>query len=299
MELRHLRYFAALSEHLSFTRAADKVHITQSTLSHQIKQLEDEIGLRLFDRIGKRIVITEAGEILLEHVSKALQEIDEGFRAMKGAADPLGGTVHIGATHTFNMSLVPTCIAVFRESQPSICVEVRELPSGAIERDLMSEELELGIAYYPSNQQELFFEPLYIDDMVLVVAPDHPLASRPHVRLAELHRHELVLSSKESSTRQMLDHRFQSVGAEPIVVAEMNSVSGMLSLVRRTKIAAIVSKLATAEGDGLCVIPLENPKPLRTPGLLWKVKKPQSAMIKAFASTIRHVVADAKMKPPR
>lgn len=299
MELRHLRYFAALSEHLSFTRAADKVHITQSTLSHQIKQLEDEVGLRLFDRIGKRVVITEAGEILLERVTKALQEIDEGVRAMKGVADLLGGTVHIGATHTFNMSLIPTCIAAFRDAQPSICVEVRELSSGEIERDLMKEEIELGIAYYPSNQQELFFEPLYIDDMVLVVAKGHPLASRSHVRLAELHRQELVLSSKESATRQMLDYRFQSVGAEPIVVVEMNSVSGMLSLVRRTNIGAIVSELATAENDDLCVIPLESPKPLRTPGLLWKVKKPQTAIVKAFAGTIRRVVTDAKMKPPR
>src|SRR4051812_39244804 len=84
MELRHLRYFAALSEQLSFTRAADKVHITQSTLSHQIKQLEDEIGLRLFDRLGKRVAMTEAGEMLLARVNKALQEIDDGIRTVKG-----------------------------------------------------------------------------------------------------------------------------------------------------------------------------------------------------------------------
>src|ERR1700733_9627410 len=83
MELRHLRYFAALAEQLSFTRAAEKVHITQSTLSHQIKQLEDEIGLQLFDRIGKRVVMTEAGEQLLGRVTKALNEIDDGVRAVK------------------------------------------------------------------------------------------------------------------------------------------------------------------------------------------------------------------------
>src|SRR5262245_18803606 len=78
MELRHLRYFAALAGELSFTRAADKVHITQSTLSHQIKQLEEEIGQRLFDRIGKRVVMTEAGELLLARITKGLREIDDG-----------------------------------------------------------------------------------------------------------------------------------------------------------------------------------------------------------------------------
>src|SRR3977135_2092176 len=89
MELRHLRYFAAVAEHLNFTRAAETVHVTQSTLSHQIKQLETEIGPRLFDRIGKRIVITEAGEQLLGKVKHALSEIDDGLRAVRGAAPQL------------------------------------------------------------------------------------------------------------------------------------------------------------------------------------------------------------------
>ncbi len=98
----------------------------------------------------------------------------------------------------------------------------------------------------------------------------------------------------------MLDSRFQSVGAEPIVVAEMNSVSGMLSLVRRSKkIGAIVSRLAVGEADDLCMIPLDSPKPLRTPGLLWKATRPQSAAARNFADVIRRVVSEANMKPPK
>jgi LysR family cyn operon transcriptional activator len=299
MELRHLRYFAALAEHLSFTRAAEKIHITQSTLSHQIKQFEEEIGLQLFDRIGKRIIMTEAGELLLGRVSKALQEIDDGVRAVRGVAGPLTGTIHIASTHTFNMSLIPTCIAVFRESYPAVCVEVKELPAAEIERALAAEEVELGIAYFPLNPQQLFFEPLYIEDMVLVVSKEHPFASRKNIRLAELHRKELVLSLKESATRQMLDDRFKSAGVDPIVVAEMNSVSGMISLVRRATIGAVVSQLATAEAEDLCVIEIDNPKPLRTPGLLWKVTRPQPDIIKAFAAIVRQVVSEANMKPPK
>jgi LysR family cyn operon transcriptional activator len=299
MELRHLRYFAALAEHLSFTRAAEKIHITQSTLSHQIKQLEEEIGVRLFDRVGKRISMTEAGEALLGHVNKALQEVDDGVQAVRGVAGPMTGAIHIAATHTFNMSLIPICIAVFREAYPAVCVEVKEASSSEVERALTAEEVELGIAYYPLNPQELFFDPLYIEDMVLVVSKDHPFAARENIRLAELHRQELVLSSKESATRQMLDDRFKSAGADPIVVAEMNSVSGMISLVRRTKIGAVVSQLATTEADDLRVITIDNPKPLRTPGLLWKVTRPQADIIKAFVAIVRRVVSEANMKPPK
>jgi LysR family cyn operon transcriptional activator len=257
VELRHLRYFAALAGELSFTRAADKVHITQSTLSHQIKQLEEEIGQRLFDRVGKRVVMTEAGELLLARITKGLREIDDGVRAVRGAAHPLTGSLHIGATHTFVISLLPTCIARFLVELPAVRAEIRELPAAAIERGLALDELDIGIAYYPVNPQELFFEPLYIEDMLLVVSAEHPLASRKSIRLAELHAQELVLSSRESATRQMLEHRFQAIGAEPVVVAEMDSTAGMLSLVRKAKVGAIVSQLAASEVDGLRAIPLQ------------------------------------------
>jgi LysR family cyn operon transcriptional activator len=136
--------------------------------------------------------------------------------------------------------------------------------------------------------------------MFLIVAKAHPLASRKRVRMSELHRQELVLSTKDSATRQMLNNRFQSVGAEPIVVAEMNSVSGMLALVRRARVGAIASRLAIGDDDDdLKVIPLDSPRPLRTPGLLWKATRSQSAAARDFAGVIRRVVTAAHMKPPK
>jgi LysR family cyn operon transcriptional activator len=299
VELRHLRYFLALSEQLSFTRAADRVHITQSTLSHQIKQLEDELGHRLFERVGKRVMMTEAGEMLLARVTKALREIDDGVRAVRSTARPLTGTIHVGATHTFIVSVLPDCLARFFADNPSVCVDVQELAASAIERGLRDDELDVGIAYYPANPHEFYFEPLYIEEMFLVVAEGHPMAGRKRIRLSEMHRQELVLSSRDSATRQMLDQRFQAVGAEPIVVAEMNSVSGMLSLVRRTRLGAIVSQLAAVQAEGLRAIPLDNPRPLRTPGLLWKSKRPQSAATRVFAATVRRTVQEANMRQPK
>ena len=137
MELRHLRYFTALAEQLNFTRAAEATHVTQSTLSHQIKQLETEIGQRLFDRIGKRIVITDAGEQLLGKVKHALSEIDDGLRALRGAAEQLSGNLRIGVTHTFNISLLPTCIDAFLRKHPSVRVTVHEQSAEAVARALV------------------------------------------------------------------------------------------------------------------------------------------------------------------
>ena len=91
MELRHLRYFVALAECLSFTRAAERVHVTQSTLSHQIRQLEEELGQPLFDRIGKKVVTTEAGELFLGYAARALQEVDHGIAMLKPRRGGLSG----------------------------------------------------------------------------------------------------------------------------------------------------------------------------------------------------------------
>jgi DNA-binding transcriptional LysR family regulator len=110
MELRHLRYFIALAERLSFTRAAAQVHVTQSTLSHQIRKLENEIGQSLFERAGKRVIRLRAGELLLPSVTRALNEIDSGIRSIQGAGPQLAGHLRIGATHTFSINLVPTAL---------------------------------------------------------------------------------------------------------------------------------------------------------------------------------------------
>jgi LysR family cyn operon transcriptional activator len=124
MELRHLRYFLALAERLSFTRAAAQVHVTQSTLSHQIKKLEDELGRPLFQRAGKRVIMTEAGELLLPSLRRALNEIDKGIRLLRGAGHQLSGRLRIGATQTFSINFVLACVATFLERNPSVKITV-------------------------------------------------------------------------------------------------------------------------------------------------------------------------------
>jgi LysR family cyn operon transcriptional activator len=295
MELRHLRYFAALAEQLNFTRAAETVHITQSTLSHQIKQLETEIGHRLFDRIGKRIVITEAGEQLLGKVRVALSEIDEGLRALRGTAQQLSGSLRIGVTHTFNVSLLPICIDIFFAKHPSVRVTVQELNAESVGRGVEAGEFDIGIAYRPTSAAAISFEPLCNDEMALVVCGSHPLAVRKRIRMVELHRQNLVLSTRDTTTRELLEGWFRSVGAEPVIVVEMNPIASALALVRRMNIGAIISRQALIEVKDLCIIPIENPTPMRTPGILWNRNNKPTAAAKSFAVILRNAVIDTPM----
>lgn len=288
MELRHLRYFVALADCRSFTRAAERTHVTQSTLSHQIRQLEDELGQPLFDRIGRKVVTTEAGELFLAFASRALKEVDQGVAMIRPGASSLSGQVRIGATHTFNIGLIPECVALFLARHPAVQVRVEELAAEEIVARLRSRELDLGIAYRPTGPTDLWFEPLYNEEMVLVVADAHPFAGRKRIRMVELHQQPLVLLPRYFSTRTLLEECFLASGAEPVVVAEMSTVAPMLGLVLRTPIAAIVAINAVPKAlGGLHMIPLESPTPIRTPGMLWHSDVPQVSPVQSFAVIVR------------
>ena len=288
MELRHLRYFVALAEYLSFTKAADRVHVTQSTLSHQIRQLEDEVGQALFDRIGKKVVTTEAGELFLAYATRALKEVDHGIAMLKPGGGGLTGEVRIGATHTFNIGLIPECMALVLARHPTVRLRVDELPADQISTKLRAGELDIGIAYRPSDPSGLWFEPLYNEEMVLVVSDAHPLAGRKRIRMVELHQQRLVLMPEYFATRTLLDECFQASGAEPIVVAEMSTIAPMLGLVLRSQIGTIAATNAVpAAMSGLQMIPLESPTPIRTPGILWRLEGEKAAPVQSFAVIVR------------
>ena len=290
MELRHLRYFVALAEELSFTRAAVKMHVTQSTLSHQIRQIEDEIGQRLFDRIGKRVVITDAGEALLPSATRALREVDEGLRGIKTSPDPLTGTLRIGATHTFNIKVIPDCLAAVLHAHPSMSVVVREMFASDIVALVEAGELDLGITYDPHRRGKLDFEALYVEEMILAVAAGHPYAARRRVRLVELHKQRMILPTRNSSTRRIIDDALRSVNAQPVVVAAMDSVAATVELVRRTELAAIISRLAAPDARDLRIVALESPTPLRTPGLLTKSGRRATPALRSFIGILRRLV---------
>ncbi|AEC20792.1 LysR family transcriptional regulator [Pusillimonas sp. T7-7] len=288
MELRHLRYFIALAGSLNFTRAAERVHVTQSTLSHQIGQLEQEVGQRLFDRSGKRVVLTEAGESFLAYATRALAVIDQGLSELKQAVAPITGVVRIGTTPTFNLGFLPDCIALFLKQNPTVKVVIEELNGDAITNGLKLQQLDVCIAYRPEPQEEIRFEPLFNEELALIVAQTHPLAKRKRLRVAELHRESLVLLQRNFLTRRLLDECFNAADAQPNVIAEMNTIPAMLGLIVREDVGMIAAPSAVTEHKApLCIIPLEGPTPIRTHGLLLMDQYEQTRASAALITLIR------------
>jgi LysR family transcriptional regulator, cyn operon transcriptional activator len=298
MELRHLRYFIALAGALNFTRAAERLHVTQSTLSHQIKQLETEIGQALFDRVGKRVALTDAGDEFLHHATRALAEIDLGLGLLRHGGPKLIGELRIGATQSFTQAFIPECVASFVRRQPDVRVIVEGLSADQIHARLRQGSLDLGVAYRPASSKGLHFEPLYNEEMVLVVNAQHPLAQRKRLRMVELHRRAMVLLPASFATRTMLDDCFRSCGAEPEVVVEINEIAPMLRLVAQSELCCIASINAVPGDSGLHVVRLESPTPMRTPGMLWSAKARESAATRVFSTIVRKLAFRDGLREP-
>lgn len=292
MELRHLRYFLAVAENLSFTRAADQLHVTQPTLSHQVMQLEEEIGSTLFDRIGRGVHLTASGEIFREYAQKALKEIHFGAAAISELEGLMHGTLTVGAFESFSTSLLPPLLAKFCDLYPGVHVSVRQLLTGQLEEQLDKGNMDLGIAYSPPATDRILAEKLFDEPMALVVGAKHPLAHRRRIHMAALDGEALMLLTAEFPSRRLLESRFSSVGAKPRIVLEINSIQATLATVSSTKLATILTKRIAKTVPELHCIELV-PTIMRTAAIFWRRGGYRSAAARAMADLIRKEYTDS------
>ena len=151
MQLKQLQYFLDLAETEHLTQSANNLFVTQSTISHGIRQLENELGVQLFERIGRGLVISQAGTQFKSYASRALQEISSGKMELSQLSNLQTGVLTIGVIPTFLNSLIPSVAAMFSEKYPGIQLSIRDLRADLIEMQLVSGELDLGIAFHPTK----------------------------------------------------------------------------------------------------------------------------------------------------
>ena len=288
METRHLRYFLAVAETLSFTRAAAELHLTQPTLSHQIRQLEQNVGSVLFDRVGRKVRLTAPGELLRQYAERALKEIDSATVALAELGGLKQGTLAIGVFQSFNSSLLPPILADFSTRYPGVQVCVRQMPTGTMEEMLVKGELDLGIAYVLPDSDRIVAEKLFDEPMMLVVGDRHPYARRRQVHLAQLKDQPLVLLTPEFPSRRLLFDWFAAAGYRPQVKIEINSTDAILATVRASTLATIQTERMAGALSGLHCIPL-RPKLHRTVAILWRREGYRSAAARAAAELIKKV----------
>jgi LysR family cyn operon transcriptional activator len=290
VELRHLRYFLAAAEAQNFTLASDRLHITQPTLSHQIKQLEDELGVQLFVRIGRTVHLTVAGELFKTYASRALHEVELGRDALHDLENLKHGRLTLGVLSSFGTFTLPPILAEFNAAYPGISINVLRLRSGEMEKKLLDGELNLAIANAPSGSDQIDVDPLMDDTLAFIVGERHPLAAAARIDIGELQKHELILLSPEYNSRQLIDAAFRKHDIRPRIMMEMNAVEPVLATVRLSGLATILSANLARQWPGLRVLEL-RPVMTRKVAFFTHHDSILPAAARAFADAIRLRVA--------
>lgn len=290
--LRQLRAFVSIGRLGSFTKAADALHATQPALSAQIRELEESLGVKLFDRSTRSVTLTQAGEDLLPVVDNVLGDLGSVVARARDVARRNTGRVTVAALPSLSATLMPDVVARMRALHPGIAIVIKDALAERIIGLVRADEADLALTSSPPIDPQLQFTPLLTDRMVAVLPPGHPLANAKTVKLADLLTSPLVLMDRDSSVRRIVDGACASIGrlAEPAYEAAYMSTA--IGLVRAGLGATLLPSSASelrATGD-LVIRDLDAPRVERELGILKQRRRAYSPAAEAFVGVLGTVV---------
>jgi DNA-binding transcriptional LysR family regulator len=241
MELRQLQTFLKVAEHLNFTRASEALNYAQSSVTAHVAALEAELGVLLFERLGKRIVLTEAGIRLRTYADQLLRLADEAATAVRAFEEP-AGTLVIGTPESLCTYRLPMVLRAFRQRHPNVQIVFKPGICTELKRDISEGLLDLSFVLEEAQEgPPLEFEPLIPEELLLLAAPDHPLAARPELTPQDLEGETLLVTEPYCTYRTLWERQLMVAKVRPATVMEFASVEAI--------------KQCTMEGIGITVLP--------------------------------------------
>lgn len=294
MELRQLEYFIVLCQELHFTRAAEKLRIAQPSLSQQIRLLEHEVGMPLFDRIGKKNILTDAGKTLLHHSYNVFHEISQARAAISELQGLERGTLKIGSLLTVVNYLLPPTIIGFHNTYPNVELSVQGLRTGDIYKGLLQNELDLGIVFLPIEHEDLEAIPIYEENLALAVSINHPFAHKEFVTLQILNDTPSILLPENYFLRQVVNEQCRSMNFTPKPVLEMTTMESIIQMVSKGVGVTILPKayLDYIDNPQIKTIPIQDPVITTQIGIAYRKNKHLCAASRVFMEQLITTVKD-------
>lgn len=256
MELAQLEAFLQVAHHRSFSRAAEALFLTQPSVTARIQSLEREIGERLFERTGRSVTLTDAGDAFIPHAQRALTAVQEGTDAIEAVRHGDVGNIRIGSSSTIGAYILPPILRRFRDERPRVHVHLRSGTSEDVIEDLISGEVNVGICRL-TQHPEVESLHLFNDDLALVVSPRHPFAAKGRVTLAEAGKEPFLFFERSTSYHSLVYSMFLRVGVVPESVMELDSME--------------TTKRMVEEGLGVSILPVVSVQRELEAGLLKEV----------------------------
>ncbi len=259
MELRQLRYFAKLAETLNFSEASRQLFITQSTLSQQIKQLEQELGTRLFIRDSHNVTLTEEGAAMLPYAVKTIRDSQLCAERVNDLRDMLAGTLNIGVTYSFSPILTETLLE-FMKLYPGVKLNVVYKPVAELMKLLDERVVDFALAFRPRQESgSIESHVMFQNYLAAIVSTDHPLAAKDKVGLDELGKYDLALPSQGLQARSHFDAVAAGCGIDFKVRIELNEVNILLKLIGRSRLATVLAEATAHNAPGVKAVRLDIP----------------------------------------
>lgn len=290
MNLRHIKYFLAVAEHQGFSKAAAALYVSQPALSQQVKLLEESLGVQLFDRSGRNVRLTDAGEVYLQYVQNAFKNLDEGKRAIHDVENLSRGSLRIAVTPTFTSYLIAPLVAEFYSSFPKITLHIQEISQEKIEELLLKDEIDIGIAFEDGQSTEIESLALFNEDLAVVLSNNHPLAKESSLTFSDLAPEALILLNSSFATRKQIDYAFREAALHPNIQMETSSISAILEIIQRIPLATILPAAISDQNKNLVSITLKKQQIKRTAVLMQRKGGWQTAASKMFVKVTQEFV---------
>jgi len=287
MELRQLQYLRHIARVSGFRRAADELDMSQATLSEQIKLLEQELGVRLFERGGRNLTLTEAGKTLLSRAERVLEEIKAAQEEMQEFAHLDRGQLIVGTMTGNGAFWLPGFLAAFMRQHPHLELTLVERVSGVLLRMLEAGEVHVACVLVPTEVPHvplgISMRQVYTRELVAVVAPYHPFAQRESVSLEEVAQERLILTSPEEAPRQVVERAFAAHGLQPKVSFEADDPTTLIGLAAEGIAVGITGhNIARATPDRVAAVPIEGVCLRYSLALAWSERGPHTRAMATF-----------------
>ena len=244
MDVRSLEVFLSVAKHLNFTRAGEEVNLSQPSVSVRIHQLESELGVKLFEQLGKRVGLTEAGSLLIPHARRVMSAVQDASHAIDELQGLERGSLRIGASTTPGMYLIPKTIAKFKARYPKIEIQLGIKDTRQVEDGVTRNEFDFGFVGGHLAGDEVEAQSWLTDQLVLVVAPAHALARKKSVKLEDLRKEKFILREPGSATRATIISHLQQSNLSVLPIMELENPESVKKVVQSGLGIAFISRFA-------------------------------------------------------
>ncbi len=288
MQLHQLTYAVAVAEERSFTRAADRLHLAQPSLSRQVRLLENELGVSLFNRGPGQgpVTLTADGSALLPFLQRVMADIEATGAEARALSGMVRGRLAVGATPSLVTSVLAPALVAFHGHHPGIVLSVVEAGSHQLVPQVAAGEVDLALIVLPVTDPLVVTAPLFDDPLVLAIAPDHPFAARHQVNVRDLDRLDLVMFREGYDLRAVTLDACRAAGVEPHLVSEGGEMAGVLAFVAAGLGAAVVPAIALPSDGSLVGIHFRGPELSRTVALAQRGDRTLARPARALADQL-------------